>query len=107
MATKIAIKMATKCALVPVEMSFMANLGFLLKYVFSAWYLRTSSMNNELGCQNLSCKNCTILAENRGVQEEEMEALLSIYGEEECSIVPSDYYCEVRWIGRQCVLFSF
>jgi hypothetical protein len=31
-------------------MSFMANLGFLLKYVFSAWYLRTSSMNNELGC---------------------------------------------------------
>jgi hypothetical protein len=50
MATKIAIKMATKCTLVPVEMSFMANLGFLLKYVFSAWYLRTSSMNNELGC---------------------------------------------------------
>lgn len=36
------------------------------------------------------------MQENRGVQEEEMEALLSIYGEEECSIVPSDYYCEVQ-----------
>jgi hypothetical protein len=47
------------------------------------------------------------MAENRGVQQEEMEALLSIYGEEECSIVPADYYCEVRWIGRQCLLFSF
>ncbi len=38
-------KMATKCALVLLEMSFMANLGFLLKYVFSAWYLSQGELH--------------------------------------------------------------